>query len=122
MMVTLEVVSRYMFNFSIFFVDGAAKLLLVWFFLLGAGIALRFGAHVGFELLIGALSSRRRLYLILAGQFLALIFFLEMVWGGLAALGPASRQSEPGLERQPRSGRSSRSRSASAAGLSHDRC
>jgi C4-dicarboxylate transporter DctQ subunit len=98
LMVTLEVVSRYVFNFSIFFVDGAAKLLLLWFFLLGAGIALRFGAHVGFELLIGALSTRRRLYLLLAGQFLALVFFLEMVWGGIAALGPAAAQSEPSLE------------------------
>ena len=97
-MVTLEVVSRYVFNFSIFFVDGAAKLLLLWFFLLGAGLALRYGAHVGFELLLRALPPRRRKALILTSQALALVFFLEMVWGGYFALGPASRQSEPSLE------------------------
>lgn len=97
-MVTLEVMSRYVFNFSIFFVDGAAKLLLLWFFLLGAGVALRYGAHVGFALLINALRSRTKLFGLLAGQVLALIFFLEMVWGGLAALGPAAAQSEPSLD------------------------
>jgi TRAP-type C4-dicarboxylate transport system permease small subunit len=35
------VVSRYLFQFSIFFINSAARLLLVWFFLLGAGLALR---------------------------------------------------------------------------------
>src|SRR4051812_31405266 len=55
-MITLEVISRYLFSFSIFFVNAAARLLLVWFFLIGAGLALRHGAHVGFELLLTALS------------------------------------------------------------------
>ena len=59
-MVTLEVISRYVFSFSIFSVNAAARLLLVWFFLLGAGIALRHGAHVGFELLLSALPPRPR--------------------------------------------------------------
>jgi TRAP-type C4-dicarboxylate transport system permease small subunit len=97
LMVTLEVISRYVFNFSIFFVDGAAKLLLLWFFLLGAGIALRYGAHVGFELLINALNPKVKLTVLVAGQCLALLFFLQMVWGGLFYLEPASLQSEPTL-------------------------
>lgn len=97
-MVTLEVVSRYVFNFSIFYVDGAARLLLLWFFLLGAGLALRYGAHVGFELLLGALSSKKQRHLKLLSQFIALVFFLEMIWAGYTALGPASRQLEPSLE------------------------
>ena len=96
--ITLEVLSRYLFGFSIFFVNAAAKLLLVWFFLLGAGIALRHGAHVGFELLLAAQTPRRRRIIILIGQCLALLFFVEMIWAGVYALGPAARQTEPGLD------------------------
>jgi TRAP-type transport system small permease protein len=97
LMITLEVISRYVFNFSISFVNAAAKFLLVWFFLLGAGIALRQGAHVGFELLLTKLAPARKRIVVLVGEFLALVFFVEMVWAGLHALGPALNQTEPGL-------------------------
>ena len=59
-MIVLEVVSRYLFDFSIFFINGAAQFLLVWFFLLGAGLALREGSHVGVEFLIKAVSTASR--------------------------------------------------------------
>jgi TRAP-type C4-dicarboxylate transport system permease small subunit len=98
LMITLEVVSRYVFSFSIFFVHAAAKLLLVWFFLLGAGIALRRGAHVGFELIVSSLAPRRRRFALLAGQTLAVVFFLEMLWAGIHALGPAAGQTDSGLD------------------------
>ena len=97
LMITLEVISRYVFSFSISFVNAAAKFLLVWFFLLGAGMALRHGAHVGFELILTSISPRRKRMLVLAGEFLTLVFFVEMVWGGVFSLGPALRQTEPGL-------------------------
>ncbi len=97
-MVTLEVISRYAFSFSIFSVNAAARLLLVWFFLLGAGIALRHGAHVGFELLLSALRPRARRAVVLFGLLLVAVFCLEMVWAGLNALGPAWSQNEPGLD------------------------
>lgn len=98
LMITLEVISRYVFSFSIFFVNAAARLLLVWFFLLGAGIALRRGAHVGFELLVRALAPHRRLVVLLAGQALAVVFFLQMLWAGIHALGPAAGQTDSGLD------------------------
>ena len=44
-LITLEVLSRFVFSFSIFFTNAMARYLLVWFFLLGAGLALRQGAH-----------------------------------------------------------------------------
>jgi len=97
-MVTLEVISRYVFSFSIFFVNAFARLLLVWFFLLGAGIALRHGAHVGFELLVSRLSPARRRAVLLTGYVLALVFFLEMVWSGAYSIGPSISQIEAGLQ------------------------
>lgn len=97
-MLTLEVISRYVFSFSIYFINSAARFLLVWFFLLGAGIALRHGAHVGFELLISALSARRRKVMVLFGLLLAAIFSIEMIWSGFHSLGPAMKQTEAGLD------------------------
>ena len=96
-MVTLAVITRYALNFSLFFVDASARLLLVWFFLLGAGIALRHGAHVGFELVLSRMSPRKQRTARLLGLMLCLVFFLEMLWGGVYAMGPASAQTEAGL-------------------------
>ena len=89
LMICLEVAARYLADFSIFFINGAAEALLVWFFLLGAGLALREGAHVGVELLVKAVSTRTRRVLISFAQAMALFFFGQMLWSGLLSL-PAS--------------------------------
>jgi C4-dicarboxylate transporter DctQ subunit len=98
LMITLEVISRFVFSFSISFVNASARMLLVWFFLLGAGIALRRGAHVGFELLISALPPAGRRATVVLGLALAMAFSLEMIWSGIFSIGPALRQTEPGLD------------------------
>jgi TRAP-type C4-dicarboxylate transport system permease small subunit len=98
LLITLEVISRFVFSFSISFVNAAARMLLVWFFLLGAGIALRRGAHVGFELLISALPAAGRRAMVVVGLALSMAFCVEMIWSGLFAIGPALRQTEPGLD------------------------
>jgi len=86
-MITLEVISRYVFSFSISFVNAAARLLLVWFFMLGAGIALRHGAHVGFELITAALPPRARRVVELVGLLAVAVFcYSARKWvGALAA-------------------------------------
>jgi len=95
--VTAEVVSRYGFSHSIFFVNAGARLLLVWFFLLGAGVALRRLAHVGFELFVSRIHGARRRNLLTLAHACSLVFFLEMIWGGAYAIGPALPQNEAGL-------------------------
>ncbi len=97
LLVTAEVISRYVFNFSIFFVNAAARLLLVWFFLLGAGLALRHYAHVGFELFVARLRGARRRGVLTVAYLCSLVFFLQMIWGGLYSIGPAMPQNEAGL-------------------------
>jgi TRAP-type C4-dicarboxylate transport system permease small subunit len=97
-MITLEVISRYVFSFSIFVVNAAARLLLVWFFMLGAGVALRHGAHVGFELIVSRLAPARRRVVLLAGYALSLAFFAQMIWSGAYSVRPALGQVEPGLD------------------------
>ena len=98
LMITLEVISRYVFSFSISFVNALARMLLVWFFLLGAGIALRRGAHVGFELLLSRMKPVTRRFVVLFGFALAAVFYLELIWSGYYALGPALSQTEAGLD------------------------
>lgn len=96
-MIVLEVLSRYTLNFSIFFINSAARFLLVWFFLLGAGLGLRHGAHVGFDILLNNVHGRLRRNLVLFGHVLILIFLMEILWSGLYMLPAALNQSEPAL-------------------------
>lgn len=85
-LIALEVVSRFVFSFSIFFTNAAARYLLVWFFLLGAGLALRQGAHIGFEMLVRALPSPFRGRIEALAHSLAFLFFALMIWGGVSSL------------------------------------
>ncbi len=96
-MITLEVVSRYLFDFSIAVVNAGARMLLVWFFLLGAGLALRRGAHVGFELLLQSLSGTGRRAVSQASRAVSLAFFALMLWSGVVATMAAIAQTDPGL-------------------------
>ncbi|MEZ5934568.1 MAG: TRAP transporter small permease [Alphaproteobacteria bacterium] len=98
LMITLEVVSRYLFDFSIGMVNAGARLLLIWFFLLGAGSALREHAHVGFEMLVGRLRPRARLITLLTAHALVAVFFLELLWSGLHLLGPGLSQGWAGSD------------------------
>src|SRR3982750_4055388 len=71
--VTAEVFSRYVLSHSIFFVNSGARLLLVWFFLVGAGVALRHNAHVGFELLVSRTTGTRRRAMLTAAYACSLV-------------------------------------------------
>lgn len=96
-LVTAEVVSRYVFSFSIVWVNSASIFLMVWFFLLGAGLALRRGAHVGFDLTTTHLSPLWARTAFVLAQTLSFAFFLAMLWSGIRTIGPASRQMEGAL-------------------------
>jgi TRAP-type C4-dicarboxylate transport system permease small subunit len=96
-LISLEVVSRFVFDFSVSFVNAAARMLLVWFFLLGAGIALRRGAHVGFTMAIDALRGWPRIAAIRAGQAMMMLFFVLLFWSGVVATVAAVPQTDPGL-------------------------
>ena len=97
-LIVFDVASRYVFGVSSFFVSGAAKFLLFWFCLLGAGLALRQGSHVGFEMLVTSFRPGLRRAIKFITRLLVLVFFLEMLWGGLAMLGPAMGEVDPALD------------------------
>lgn len=95
--IAFDVVSRYAFSYSSFFTSAAAKFLLLWFFLLGAGLALRQGGHVGFEMLVNSLGPRIAPLVKTIVQCLSMAFFVQMLWSGIASLGPAATQTDPSL-------------------------
>jgi len=97
-LVCLEVVSRYFFNFSIFWIDSAAEMLLVWFFLLGAGLALRQRVHVSFRFFVDIMPRPLAAAVLAIAQLVVLGYCGLMAWSGYLMLAPAWRQIDPATE------------------------
>lgn len=85
-MITSEVASRFIFDYSISQANALAQIMLVWFFLLGGSLAMRQGGHVGLDILVNALSGRSRTVVLVFSNLLVLIFFLEIIYGAVLAL------------------------------------
>jgi TRAP-type C4-dicarboxylate transport system permease small subunit len=96
-MVMVDVISRFAFSHSLPQTNSSARYLLVWFFLLGAGLALRQGAHVGMDFFATRLPRRQARVLYVIAQVLMLLFFGEMLWAGLHALAASTRQIDGAL-------------------------
>jgi len=95
--VSIEVVSRLVMEVSLYFLHALTLFLLVWFFLLGAGLALREGAHVGFDLLVNAAPAPLRKAALAVGHLAVFAFFALMIWSGFATLPPALEQHDSSL-------------------------
>jgi TRAP-type C4-dicarboxylate transport system permease small subunit len=74
-LVFVNVVSRYVFNYSIIWVEELTQYQMIWIAYLGAGLALREGRHVAVDTLQDLLSPRLRRHLRLL-IWLALVAFL----------------------------------------------
>ena len=97
-LICLQVVSRFVFDFSVFAINALARFLLLWFFLLGMGLALRKKLHVGFELIQRSMPPRVKGVAECAVHACIFLFCMEILWGGLLALPPSLRQIEGALE------------------------
>lgn len=96
-LVTLEVASRFLFGQSVSMVNGTSRFLLVWFFMIGAGLALRQGAHVALDILGKRLPPLPATILYFVAQMLTLTFLLQLLWGGYVALNASFSQVEGSL-------------------------
>ncbi len=81
-LVFVNVVCRYILNFSIIWAEEVSQYLMVWVTFLGAGLALRQGRHVAIEMLQDRLPSRARR---MTRHLVALLLILFM--GILTVLG-----------------------------------
>lgn len=92
-----NVVGRYVFGTSLAWVEEASRYMMIWCAFLGAGLALRAGAHVAVELPPDALPRiparfPRATIALIVGLFLA-----ALVWLGLAYVAFARLQRTPVL-------------------------
>ena len=76
-LVFVNVVSRYVFNYSIIWVEEVTQYEMIWITYLGAGLALRQGRHVTVDVLQDRLPSRLRRW-VRAAVGLALVAFLAV--------------------------------------------
>jgi TRAP-type C4-dicarboxylate transport system permease small subunit len=93
----LSILGRYVADFSFMFVEAGARFLLVWFFLLGAGLALREKAHVGFEMAKTALPAPMGRLVGLLAHGCVLFFALLLLAGSQQAIALAATHEEPTL-------------------------
>jgi len=74
-LVFVNVVTRYVFNFSIIWAEEVSQYLMIWIAYLGAGLALREGRHVAVEMLQDRLPTAlgRRVRMAVGGLVLAFL-------------------------------------------------
>lgn len=96
-LVSTEVVSRFLLGQSISMVNGTARFLLVWFFMIGASLALRQGGHVALDILGKMLPPVPRTVVYYLAQVFTMAFFLQLLWSGYLALNGSFSQVEGSL-------------------------
>lgn len=79
-LVTVEVIARYVFSSSIFFAYELARLMFVWGIFLGFPLALSRGRHVGIELIDSILSGRGARAAIRFGALLSAGLLAFIAW------------------------------------------
>lgn len=74
-LVFVNVITRYVFNFSIIWAEEVSQYLMIWIAYLGAGLALREGRHVALEMLHDRLPAAlgRRVRMAVGGFVLAFL-------------------------------------------------
>jgi len=93
-----QVVSRYLFSFSIAWASETATVAQIWMVLLAAGLAMRNGVHVGVDLVLRYLPQRLAFVLNLVVLVLGVWFLLVVVYGSFRLLKIGAIQRMPVLQ------------------------
>jgi C4-dicarboxylate transporter DctQ subunit len=91
------VLGRYLMDLPLAFIEESSRILLVWFFMLGVGLAFRKKAHVAVEFFVERMPHSIRSACALLANLVGLVFVGHVALGGLYGLEAASRQVEPTL-------------------------
>ena len=97
LLVGAQIAGRFLFGYSIFWSDEAARFLLVWIAFLGMSAGARRGAHPGVDSLVRGLSPHRARAIRLASGACCLLFFLVMVGYGMLLVMRTWAQHSPSL-------------------------
>lgn len=93
--IAVQVLGRYVFNYSIAGTEETAVFAQVWMVLIGAGIAMRNGQHVGVDVLISRCPARVRQVVSIAAAALCLWFLAVLFRGSFALIEVGGFQSAP---------------------------
>lgn len=96
-MVSLQVITRYVFHNSISFSEELARFMFIWSVAIGSSLALRKRSHVKVTLFLDALPKKAGTTLKIISETLALIFFLLLLIFGLVMVFETTGQTSPAL-------------------------
>lgn len=96
-LVFVNVVSRYLFNHSIIWVEEVTRYMMVWVGFIGSGLVLRYGAHIAVDVFQDVLPARAAQLVRAAIVLLLAVVFAAMTWLGLQYVRFAWDQETPVL-------------------------
>jgi TRAP-type C4-dicarboxylate transport system permease small subunit len=96
-LVFANVVSRYLFNFSIIWVEELTRYMMVWVGFIGSGLVLRFGAHIAVDVFQDLLPARAAQTLRASIVVILAVTFATMTWLGFRYVAFAWDQETPVL-------------------------
>lgn len=95
--VLIQVLGRYVFNYSIGWASETATFAQIWMVLLAAGLAMRKNLHVGVDILTNSLPKKGVRFLSLVILAACLWFFWQAISGSFAFFEIGKLQSSPAL-------------------------
>jgi TRAP-type transport system small permease protein len=96
-LVFANVVSRYLFNYSMIWVEELTRYMMVWVGFIGSGLVLRFGAHVAVDVFQDLLPARAAQTLRASIVVILAATFATMTWLGFRYVAFAWDQETPVL-------------------------
>ena len=86
LLIFVQVVLRYVFNYSLYWSEEVARYLIIWFIFIGSSIAVREKAHATVDLLLVYLPPRFKRILSILGSVIAIIFFVLIFQSGIQTI------------------------------------
>jgi TRAP-type C4-dicarboxylate transport system permease small subunit len=96
-LVFANVVSRYLFSYSIIWVEELTRYMMVWVGFMGSGLVLRYGAHIAVDVFQDLLPARAAQALRALIVVVLAVVFASMAWLGFQYVGFAWDQETPVL-------------------------
>lgn len=93
----VNVVGRYVFNFSFVWSDEFIRYTFIWMILLGSGVAIKRKAHLGFDLIISKLPLKLQTFSVLLNDVLISIFLILFFFNGINLLKSAGMTPSPSM-------------------------
>jgi len=98
LLILTQILGRYVFNFSIAWSEELAVFAQIWLVMLGAGIAMRRGQHVGIDILIAGRSQLVQRIAKSAALLLVVWFFFVVITGSFSLLAIGMIIKSPALQ------------------------